>query len=291
MDHKELQENVNKVFVEAFVHTPLTKRLKDIDGECRELCNYTNISNLKEEAGDLLATLLQLCNESGWDIADLLKENENKIRRRMLQYKGRGRKTNVAILGGAFDPVTKSHIELAKFVLNVSKWADEVWLMPAYRHLDGKDMQDWNDRIKMLSIAVKEDARIKISTYEKDMNLHGETYHLLNNLTHDKEYDNYRFAFIIGQDRANTIEDWYNSDELLKMDVPFIVVPRANYERKIGVDWFLKVPHIYIEKEGDNIPNFSSTQFRENYKKGNFAKASKVVYEGVFNYIKANKIY
>lgn len=290
MDHKEIQNKVNDVFTEAFVHTPLTARLKDIDGECRELCNYTNVSNLKEEAGDLLGTLIQLCNESGWDIADLIFENEQKIRRRMLQYKGRGRKTNVAILGGAFDPVTKSHVELAQFILNVSKWADEVWIMPAFQHMDGKKMQDWDDRIEMLELATKHDGRIKISSYEKDLNLHGETYHMLNNITHDKDFENYRFAFIIGQDRANTIEDWYNSDELLAMDIPFIVAPRKGCERKDGVDWFLKSPHIYIEKEG-NIKDFSSTKFRDSYKDGDMKTAQEIVYEGVFDYIKAKKLY
>ena len=47
----------------------------------------------------------------------------------------------------------------------------------------------------------------------------------------DKEYENYRFAFIIGIDRANTITDWYNSDELLKFDVPFVVIPRQGIAR------------------------------------------------------------
>lgn len=57
MEHKKIQEKVNNLFTEAFVHTPLTKRLEDIFGECRELCNYTDLKNLKEETGDLLASL------------------------------------------------------------------------------------------------------------------------------------------------------------------------------------------------------------------------------------------
>lgn len=57
MEHKEIQKKVNELFVEAFVHTPLTKRLEDIFGECRELCNYTDLKNLKEETRDLLASL------------------------------------------------------------------------------------------------------------------------------------------------------------------------------------------------------------------------------------------
>ena len=263
MDHKELQKIVNKVFTEAFLHTPLTKRLEDIAGECRELCNYTDLKNLKEEAGDILASVIQLCNESGWDIAELVEENSDKINRRMLQYKGRGRKTQVAILGGAFDPVTVGHIELAQFVLRTSKWADEVWMMPAYQHMDGKAMVSAEQRLEMLRLATKNDGRIKVSDYEIKHQLHGETYHMLNKLIHDSEFENYRFAFIIGIDRANTITSWYNSEELIKMDVPFIVAPRSGYTRDGSVDWYLKSPHLYIHDDGNfPVTEVSSTKVR-----------------------------
>ena len=296
MDHKKLQELVNNVFTEAFIHTPLTKRLEDISGECRELCNYTNLTNLKEETGDLLASLFQLCNESGWDVAELLKNNEAKIKKRMLQYKGRGRKTQVAILGGAFDPVTIGHIELAQFVLKTSKWADEVWLMPAYQHMDGKNMISSEHRIEMLKLATKNDGRIKVSDYEIKHQLHGETYHMLNKLTHDSEFENYRFAFVIGIDRANTIKDWYNSNELLKLDVPFIVCPRNGFTRDEKVNWYLQFPHLYIHDEGNfPITNVSSTMVRDTLK---IHKNSDLTYEllkkinpDVLKYIILNKLY
>lgn len=263
MDHKNLQEIVNKVFTEAFISTPLTKRLEDISCECRELCNYSNLINLKEETGDLLASLIQLCNESGWDIADLIMENEAKIKRRMLQYKGRGRKTQVAIIGGAFNPITLGHVKLAEFILKAARWADEVWFLPAYNHLDGKKMIEPHHRLQMLNLATKNDGRIKIFDYEIKHQLHGETYHFLNKLIHDNDYENYRFSFVIGMDRANTISTWFNFEELLKMDVPFIVSPRAGSERNSSVNWYLKAPHIYInDEENFLIEKTSSSEVR-----------------------------
>lgn len=304
MEHKKLQEIVNNVFTEAFIHTPLTKRLEDISGECRELCNYTDLKNLKEESGDLLASLIQLCNESGWDIFELIRENEAKIRRRMLQYKGRGRKTQVAIIGGAFDPITKGHIELAELVLKASKWADEVWLMPAYQHMDSKQMVSTEHRLEMLKIATKNDGRIKVSDYEIKHQLHGETYHMLNKLIHDKDYENYRFAFVVGIDRANTIKDWYNSDELLKMDVPFIVAPRNGVKRDEWISWYLQSPHIFIQNESEFATSaVSSTQARtllksleESKTKGGMYQSLeksllKVITPDVLDYIVKNKIY
>jgi len=79
--------------------------------------------NLKEEAGDLLASVIQLHTENGWSIEEKTLE---KIQRRKQQYRTLGRKTKVAIYGGAFDPITKGHIQVAQFILNTSKEFDEV---------------------------------------------------------------------------------------------------------------------------------------------------------------------
>jgi len=294
MDHKKLQDIVNKVFLEAFVHTPLTKRLDDISSECRELCNYTDLTNLKEEAGDLLASLIQLCNESEWDISELIKNNEAKIRRRMLQYKGRGRKTQVAILGGAFDCCTKAHIEIAQLVLKASKWADEVWLCPAFQHMDGKKMVSPEHRLEMLKLASENDGRIKVFDYEIKNQLHGETQFFLNKLIHDKEYENFRFGFIIGQDRCNSINSWYNSEELLKMDVSFIVVPRNGVKRDEWINWYLQPPHIYIQDENNNsISAVSSTMARNILKEKNPSKEKlkEILDEKVIDYIFKNNLY
>lgn len=39
-------------------------------------------------------------------------------------------KRTVALLGGAFDPITKGHIQVAQFVKKRLKHLDEVWIMP-----------------------------------------------------------------------------------------------------------------------------------------------------------------
>ena len=127
----DIQKKVDDIYKEAFIKTPLTMRLKDIEKEFKELINYTDNENLVEEASDLLGTVVQLHNELGISVEDSLKRNIEKITRRLPQYKSYGRKINVAILGGAFNPPTKAHIQAAQFVLNTSRWADEVWLMPS----------------------------------------------------------------------------------------------------------------------------------------------------------------
>lgn len=291
MDTRELQKHVEDVFTKAFGNTPLCKRLEDIEGEARELCKFTDLRNLKEEAGDLLASTIMLCVEAGWDIDEVVKNTTEKIERRIDQYKSLGRKTNVAILGGAFDPITKGHIEIAKLILDASKWADEVWLMPANLHMSGKNMAPFEHRFNMCKIAAEVDGRIKVSSYEFDKNFKGESYHLLNTLIHDKNFENYRFAFVVGQDNANKIHTWYNSEELLKLDVKFIVVPRRGVKRDPSVTWYLQKPHLFIADENRLKYQISSTMVRTAMTDGDICVIDSCLDANVHKYILTNLLY
>lgn len=64
MEFKEIQNLIDKTFRDHFGYTPLKERLNDIQGEFFELMRSTDVKNLKEESGDLLASLIMLCSES-----------------------------------------------------------------------------------------------------------------------------------------------------------------------------------------------------------------------------------
>lgn len=285
------QKKIDKIFKENFGYTPLSERLKDIQREFFELTNWKDVSNLKEESGDLLCSLIQLHTESGWDVEENITATLDKIKSRSLQYKSLGRKTKIAIFGGAFDPITEGHIKTAQFVLNTSSEFDEVWLMPAYKHMHGKKMASSEHRLKMCELASKVDGRIKVFDYEIKNKLAGETFNLFKRLFLDKELNNqYHFSMIIGQDNANNFHEWVNFKELERM-VRFVVVPRAGVKRDLKVDWYLKEPHIFLNKE-TNILEVSSTDVRDAIK---FDDSDLRLYEwlnqAVFNYILDNNLY
>lgn len=262
MDTKKLQEKINKVYLDNFNYTPLTERINDIQKEFFELMRWSDVKNLKEETGDLLSTLIQLCNENEWNIDELIDDNLKKINSRLLQYKTLGRKINVAILGGTFNPIHNSHIDVAKFVLNTSKQFDEVWLMPAYKHMYNKEMVSSKHRLEMCKLASKVDGRIKVFDYEIRNQLSGETYNLVKRLKTETELtEKYKFSMIIGLDNANTFDKWVNYEELERL-MSFVVIPRKGYTRDEKVDWYLKYPHIYLNDE-NKIVETSSTEVRD----------------------------
>lgn len=290
MDIKELQFKVKETFDYHFGYTPLNERIKDIQKEFFELMKWQDINNIKEETGDLLASLIQLCNESGWDIQELIENNISKIKKRELQYRSLGRKFNIAILGGAFNPITKGHIQLAQFVLNTSNEFDEVWLMPAYKHIFNKDMVSPEHRLEMCKIASKIDGRIKVFDFEIKNKLSGETYNLFKRLKQDEKLNNkYKFSMIIGLDNANNFHKWVNFEELERM-VRFIVVPRKGYDRDINVNWYLEKPHIFLKNDCDII-EISSTTVRKILKNEKIDDIEKYLSLDVIKYVEKNNLY
>jgi len=268
----------------------LRERLSDIQNEFFELMKWQDVNNLKEETGDLLASLLKLCSESDWNAEDLILNTIKKIDSRADQYKTLGRKTRVAILGGAFDPIHVSHIQLAQFVLNASGQFDEVWLMPAYNHMYNKDMVSAEHRLKMCEISAKVDNRIKVFDYEIKNKLKGETYYFFKKLKEEKELtEKYQFSMIMGLDNANTFDKWVNYEELERL-AQFVVVPRLGVERDLNVNWYLQKPHIFLNKE-TYIREISSTEIRESLKFNLPTIPTNYLDKGVYEYIIKNKLY
>jgi len=290
MDSKDLQKKVSDKFSEHFGYTSLNERLKDIQNEFFELMRWQDVQNLKEETGDLLSSLLKLCSENDWNAEDLINNTLNKIDRRADQYKTLGRKTKVAILGGAFNPIHNGHIQLAQFVLNSSGEFDEVWLMPNYLNITNKKMVSAEHRLKMCEIAAKVDNRIKVFDYEIRNQLKGETFYFFKKLKEETELnEKYQFAMIIGLDNANTFDKWVNYKELERL-ARFIVVPREGINRDPNVNWYLQEPHIFLNSE-NHIMEASSTLIRDLLKSDDRSEILNYLDKNVYDYIVENKLY
>jgi len=196
---------------------------------------------------------------------------------------------NIAIFGGAFNPITNGHIQSAEFVLNNLQEIDEVWLTPCYRHTYGKDMASPEHRIEMCKIAIELDPRIYIFPYQISHKLSGSTYEFFLRLKDDQRFKNYNFHFIIGLDNALSIDKWINPKNL-KEEVPFIVIPRPGYTTDSKEEWFMKDPHTYLNMD-HSIPEVSSSEVRDLLISGKIEEAEKKVPFGVIEYIIDNNLY
>lgn len=284
----KLEKRIQHTFEGVFGKTPLNERLNDILKQTISLTRFKDIGDLKEKTGDLLSSVVQLTNESNWEMDEVVNDTLAKINSRKDSYKSLSRKIRVAIYGGAFNPVTNGHVEVAKMILNSSKQIDTVWFLPAYQHLHNKQMEDSEHRVEMLNKALC-DPRMEVFDYEIQHKFKGETYHFVKHLLSDPKYkDQYEFYFVIGQDNADTFDRWVNFEHLERM-IPFIVVPRPGYKRDTSVTWYLKQPHIYLADECPLV-NISSTEIR-NWIKEEDTNIDKFVNPDVLSYINEQGLY
>jgi len=296
----ELQRQVKVCFQEHFGETPLKRRLKDMLDECLEVYRATDRAHLEEELGDLLAAAIMCAEEQGWIAEELVKATLRKIYGRSEQYKSLGRKINVAILGGAFNPVTLGHVDLAQYVLDTTDKFDEVWFMPCHTHMYGKDLESDEHRLVMVELACQADGRIKPFDYEIRIQHEGSTYELVKKLlAEEMAKSTYTFHFVIGMDNANDFfgrgdkKGWANAG-WLEQAIPFVVVPRQGYARDPDVDWYLKPPHVYLGNSERQIMESASTMVRELTRlndAGSAEQLTELVHEDVLAYMKSRKLY
>lgn len=193
----------------------------------------------------------------------------------------------IGIYGGAFNPITKGHIQVAQYILNHID-ISEIWLTPSYKHMYNKLMASFEDRLHMCNLVSKNHNSIKVFDYEKN-NHTGSTYDLLNNLYKDELYKDHDFYMIIGEDNAYNFKQWKNYDKL-KEKFKFIVISRQGYNYKYdnSNNWFLSEPHIYLNA-GEKVMQISSTNIRDSiicYYKNIYGLDN-----NVYEYIKHKNLY
>jgi nicotinate (nicotinamide) nucleotide adenylyltransferase len=287
-DLDRLSEQIAERFTSAFGRTPLAERVQDIVVQATAVGRYADMTHLREETGDLLCAVLQLCTECGWDPGALAAATLAKIDARREIYARLGRKLRVAILGGAFDPIHKGHLEVAAEVLRLAA-VDEVWLMPCFEHLAGKSMAPAEHRLEMCRLAVREVRAVSVFDYEIRRQFRGETYHLIKNLLAE-EVARVRcdFSLVIGQDNADGFASWTNAEGLERL-MPFLVVPRQGSPAPRASAWYLRPPHRYLEGSRQEFA-ISSTEVRQRLRERD-PRVADLVAPQVLDYIRTQGLY
>ena len=191
---------------------------------------------------------------------------------------------NIAFLGGAFNPPTIGHLQVAQSVLNSGHF-DEVWLVPSYHHPFSKDMVDEHRRVEMCRMLIDGVPNLNVFTYEIDHMMSGETFKLINQLR-DEGFP-HNFSFIIGMDNALQFDKWYNS-ELLKELVSFVVVDRKGYNEPSEEAWFMRAPHMVVHCD---VPEVSSTLCRQLIQDGSIEDLKQYLPLNIIHYILHNNLY
>lgn len=199
-------------------------------------------------------------------------------------------KQNIAILGGAFNPVTKGHIQIAEYLLKTLKNLSEVWIMPCYSHVYHKKLVSPEHRLEMCRLAIGPRTDIMLFDYETKKQFSMGTYYLLVDLLNeDFIKKQFRIHMIIGMDNANTFHYWIQHKKLMDL-IPFITLPRRGIEAVPEIDWYKKPPHVFLDSK-EAIMEVSSTEVRALIKEQDYESAGKLVHPEVLEYIRMHQLY
>lgn len=194
-------------------------------------------------------------------------------------------KNKILIFGGTFNPIHNGHLILAEDSINEEGF-DKVVFIPTMNPYY-KDTLDFDTRLKMLKMAIKDNDKFAYSSIEKKYNLEGKLYLILEKISNLSDDD---VTILIGSDSLMNLDWWYKIDEILKK-YKILVLKRDDEDEAIE----MKINE-YKEKYGAHINvlnnkrvEISSSMIREMIKEGKSIKY--FVTDDVEKFIKDENLY
>lgn len=151
----ELEREITRIattYREAFGKTPLEQQVADIVSHATSFNRLAAPMALKDQAGDLLCRLFQLCHECQWAPEQLIAQTLDKVRSRTQTALDQEKRAacpaapeppptrSVAIFTGTFDPPTLSHRETVQRLVHAG--FDEVVICPTGPRTGVRDLQN-----------------------------------------------------------------------------------------------------------------------------------------------------
>lgn len=187
--------------------------------------------------------------------------------------------TRVALFGGSFNPPHIAHELVALYVLETQP-VDELWFVPVYQHVFGKELAPFRDRVAMCKLVAKAlGPRAKVSRAEETLAKRpgfqgSRTLDLIEHL--HEAHPGIELRLLIGSDILGDTKKWYRWDAVAAAAPP-IVIERPGYP----------VPKRL--KSAVPMPDISSTQIRKALASGR--RLGDLLPARVMEYIEAKQLY
>lgn len=211
----------------------------------------------------------------------------------------------IGLYGGTFDPVHQGHLDVARRVGKLFE-IDEILFVPAQLapHKLERPVTAAIHRYAMLVLATKDDAQLRVSTFELDA---PDRRYTVDTLTHFQQtLVEAELFFIMGADSWADIETWRNWEQLLTM-TNHIVVTRPGYAVDIEHSPFInrivdargrtqipelkgaRTPQIFITDVV--MDDIAATEIRRLCREERFDELRGSVPEAVIEYLRKYQIY
>lgn len=159
------------------------------------------------------------------------------------------------IFGGSFDPPHVGHQAIVMWLVD-SLNAGEVIIAPTFNHCFGKNLSDFEHRMKMCKEAFSRyKDRVTVSVAEKHMPQPNITHNLLQWYAQSRD----NLAVVIGADNLGQIHRWQDWDKVVKI-AKVIAIGRPGFEDSYALE---REYDFDVDIYPVGISTVSSTEVRE----------------------------
>jgi nicotinate-nucleotide adenylyltransferase len=284
MGSSELQQLVRRSHDQHFEHTELRERLRDLAQQVAELSHHRDRAHLIDQSGDAAWSLLQLLNEQGLSLDEVVASTIAK-----LDARASGRL--IALVGTSANPITNAHLTIGLEVLALTD-VDEVWYMLPGQHPWGKKLMPAEHRLEMVRRAVAKYVKLKVCDFEV---AHGpeiyaktrETAFILRDFLFPA-FARDRFVFVMGSDVAQTFHKWGGADWMASaMDIYVLHRLGYDFDKEQSI---LKDPRHRYFKDNVVTSNISSSLVRERGRTYEHEKLVALVPDVVWDYLVEHRL-
>lgn len=184
------------------------------------------------------------------------------------------------LYGSACNPPHLTHHAILK---DLKKHFSDVWFMPCYQHMFGKEMLSVEHRLNMAKIVSKVED-VNLCTFEIESKKKNSTWDTLQNFK--SLYPDREFIVAIGTDNLYNFKQWDHWEELAE-NYCFVA-----YKRNIVEKEYLKIfKNIFILDYGNDVPNTSSSAIRNFICSDKDYLVNDLLHPEVLSYIQENNLY
>ena len=198
-------------------------------------------------------------------------------------------KDRIVIFGGAFNPPTRAHLDIATEALYYLD-AEKVLFVPVSDLYKKDDVEISYHRVNMLNLAIGNFRRLEIDFTEVDAVKLTYTYETVEKIK--SQYQDKELFLLIGADNLEDFKNWKNQRSIME-NCSLLVVNRNNS----SIDEIIESNEILTEFKDKIIEapieeiEISSTKVRNRIASGELEGLENLVDKEVIDYIIENKLY
>jgi len=188
----------------------------------------------------------------------------------------------IAVFGGAFNPPTIAHYNVARHILNLD-FIDELIFLPVGDHYEKDDLVTADHRVKMLKIMSDLLPGSTVCDLEVNYSKALKTIESLIKL--QVLYPNKKLGFVMGADNLYKLSNWNKSEELIS-NFTMIILNRddLDVEEIINNSFYNYKKNFIIINDFEKI-DISSSKYRNNINE------AEILHPAVVKYIKEEGLY